>query len=190
MTPSPEEPSLAYLDGGMIYCLHIVERLNSGPRLPRMELCMAKLTSDGEISKEKQHIRAILGPPLKDVLFRWRISPGMFWSANDRVGLTTLFGGIPLKKLHVGGFSVGRGGALGPVMAVAHRQFIRLLHDTKPNPDFDPQAFAIKDAFFDFLPGGKDEIYALLAWRGEVRAWRGILPPRDPEGHSDEVVMK
>ncbi len=68
--PPPEEPALAYLYGEKLYCLHIIERLNDGPRPPRLELWKAKLTLDDAIVKEKQQIAYGNGVAREDVLFR------------------------------------------------------------------------------------------------------------------------
>jgi hypothetical protein len=42
--------------------------------------------------------------------------------------------------------------------------------------------YATRDAWFDFLVGGKGEIHLLMAWRGELRVWRGTLDLKPTPG--------
>ncbi len=47
--------------------------------------------------------------------------------------------------------------------------------------------WAIKDAFFDVLPGDKEEIHALVAWRGQIHVWRGVIQTDSPENQSNNI---
>jgi hypothetical protein len=39
--------------------------------------------------------------------------------------------------------------------------------------------YSTRDAWFDFLLGNEREIHVLMAWRGELRVWRGVLEPKE-----------
>jgi len=190
-TPTADGPAIAYLYGGKLYCLHIVERVHDRPPPPKIELWKAKLTLEGTINKEKQPIRALGIVAWEGVLFRWRISHAFFWSAGEKAGDLAGFSGVPLTKLHVEtklqaeDFVGCRDGLLIPVKQAANRMRPVSAADKLEGDAGTP--YAIKDAYYDFLPGDKNEILALLAWRGQIRVWRGIIQTDAPVGKSDDI---
>ncbi len=97
---------VAYLHGGKLYCLRVQERFGeSAQPLKPMELCQAKLTSEGRFKKEKQLIHGVSAyERLPD---RWRVSHGYFWWQADHTSHDSGSGDleeltrIPLKQVSI-----------------------------------------------------------------------------------------
>lgn len=206
-TPLPQEPDLAYLYSGKLYCLHIIDRLNGRAghipdRSAKMEIWKAKLALAGSIVKEKEPISAFLGEesmPREGVLFRWRISHGLFCSADEKVGEDTWFGCIPLdelskpldlRKLQVNDFVKWPcGDRLTPITELANRAIAGKAGKGVKLEVSSQSPWRIADAFFDFLPGDKREFYAFVAWRGQLRVWRGVIKSEAKIKKGEDVIQ-
>jgi hypothetical protein len=171
----PEPPLAAYLHGGKLFCLHVQERDGeSNQPLKPMELWHAKLTLKDAFKKEKERIHVTTAyERLPD---RWRVSHGYFWWQEDHtshdagsvdvVELTR----IPLEKVSI------------PV-ADPRRDALQWEWDLPLAPVYyvriTADAATKKDVYFDLIPDSKDELNLLVAWRGEIRIWRGGIRWRD-----------
>jgi hypothetical protein len=179
--PGPLGPPLASVYGGRLYALRVKGR--SGFRLPPapkdpVELWECPLTPTGP-ARGRAYSLKTSGPWGERNLYRWRVCQDCFWGTGQ--GLETLLYAvrIPLARLPThSAIDPDTTFGLEPVRALAERHL--------EVGGLEP-IYATRDAWFDFLVGDKGEIHALVAWRGELRVWRGVLRLGGPE---DEPTVR
>jgi hypothetical protein len=155
-----------------------------------MQLWHSNLRLEDPFKKVKQPVE---WSTYEGILYRWRVSNGYFWVLSyDSVGPHSGVHRLPLEKVSITYAewvrltNPGLGGlpymdwSFAPFWALAHRQ-VRSVGLS--------QSYATQDGHYSVLPGDKDEIYVLFAWRGEIRVWRGVMRFVDPEAANKPTIV-
>jgi hypothetical protein len=164
--------SVAYLHSGTLYHLHPVidRRIREFYRrgeLLEVQMWQAPLTPGGAIAGKAKYWTsdaAQFGTP-----YHWRICQGRFWGTGDSMecGQCGFYrcNLDQLTALH------NKSYFLDPLIGL-HEYHCRAREARDKGRPWE-------EGYFDFLPGTDDTLDVLLAWRGEMRLWRGRMRPDD-----------
>lgn len=161
----PNSPPVAWVHDGCLYAASypadVVAKAETGSTINRLDVWRAPLDPKVKAVPSKTRAGII---QFEGQLLRWRIHHGRFWQTGSRARFPCFFERVPLARLE----NPPHSWSCYPIVAF-DGQF----------PDAEAE---LADAHFDLVPSGKDGVAVLMAWKRELRAWRGrLIEPKDEQ---------